>query len=204
MAERLAASRFVTQARAASTSEEPEHASLQTRTAAYLIDSLVLFGFGMSFIAVGLIVLLISSDSGLQDPSDGAILSFVLVVVLMPPAWLALNLVFGLRRQQTLGQYILGLRIESEDGAPLTLRRLLLRLVALNPLTFHPLFAGFWFFLALVSILLVSSQAVYLACIAISLLCLAAPLVSFAFALTDPQRRGVHDWLAATKVVRLE
>jgi uncharacterized RDD family membrane protein YckC len=158
----------------------------------------------MVFIAAGLVVLFISSDSGLRDPSDASIRTFVLIQLAMPPAWFMLNLVLTLQRRQSLGQYILGLRVESEDGAPLLPRRLLFRAIALNPLTYHPLLAAFWFFLGLASVSLLESSAVYLACIALALLCLMAPLVSFAFALSDQQRRGVHDWLAVTKVVRLE
>jgi uncharacterized RDD family membrane protein YckC len=204
MAERLAASRFVTQTRAASTSDEPEHAGLSTRCLAYLIDSLVLFGFGWLFIGAALINLFVGSNSGLEDPSDAAIRNFVLILLAMVPSWLAFNLLLAKQRQQSVGQYILGLRVVSDDGAPLTLRRVLLRLLALHPLIFHPLLAAFWFFFGLVSVSLAGSQVLYLACVAVTLLCLAAPLVSFAYALGDPQRRGIHDWVSGTKVVRIE
>jgi uncharacterized RDD family membrane protein YckC len=192
------------QARAGHAPEAPEHASLSSRGFAYLLDSLVLFAFTMVFVSGSFINIFFRSDNGRENPSDAAITDSVIILFATIPLWFLLNLVMGLKRGQSIGQYVVGLRLTRETGGSPGFFRLVLYWLALHPLLYHPLLAGFWFIFAFVSISLSESEVVFIGALALGFLSLVAPLASFVFALGDAQRRGLHDWIAGTKVVRIE
>jgi uncharacterized RDD family membrane protein YckC len=164
----------------------------------------VLFAFGLLFIVAAGLNIWVRSDFGREDPSDAAFWNSAMIFIAAVPAWMLLNLYFEARRGQSLGKYVLGLQVVGQDGRPAAMPRHLLRWLALHPLLFHPLSAGFFGLFTLASISFSSSDALYFFGLAATLLCFLAPLAGFAFALGDPQRRGLHDWIAGTKVVRLE
>ena len=208
MAERFATSRLVaksqTNVNAGHVSEGPDHAGLGVRIVAYFIDSLVLVGFTSLFVAAAGVNVYLRSESGRENPSDAAIWDSVAILMATVPAWLLLNLLLDLRRGQSIGQYMLGLRVARGDGGEPGTARHLLHWLALHPLLFHPLLAGFWLLFAYVSISLSGSELLFVGSVTVALLCLLAPLACFFFALRDSQRRGLHDWIAGTKVVSIE
>ena len=208
MTERFVASRFVAKSRTdvdvGYAQPQSDHAGLGIRSVAYLVDSLVLFGFAAVFFAVGGLNVYLRTDAGRADASDGAIWAFVVIAMATVPSWLFFNLVLDLCRGQSIGQYVLGLRVTRDDGRPAGVGRHCLHWLALHPLLFHPLLAVFWLLLGYVSVSLLESEAVVIASLSLAILCLLAPLAALFFALGDSQRRGLHDWIAGTKVVRIE
>lgn len=208
MAERLAASTLPKNGRpAVATKEDYADVSqglLGSRIVAYLIDSLVLAIFSVAFVAVGALNLLIRGDWGERDTSDSARWAFVYLSLATVPAWGVLNLLLLSRRGQSIGQYVVGLRVQRESGSDPGPARLALYLLALHPLVFHPVLALFWALLAFVALSLTSSNVLVLGSFAVALLCVAAPLVALASASADGGRRALHDRIAGTIVVRLE
>jgi uncharacterized RDD family membrane protein YckC len=205
MAERLAASRLAARghARAGHATFDDEHAGLGVRFLAYLLDSLVLFGFTMLFATAAFLTLFLRSDYGNVNPSDGAIWTTTAILMLTVPGWLVFNLALGLRRRQTLGQYVMGLGIRKEDDDAPGLLRLIVYNLGLHPLLFHPLLAGFWAAFAYIALALSGNEAIVLSSMAVGLLCLVAPFVGLIYALGNEGRRGIHDRIAGIKVVRL-
>lgn len=203
MAERLAVPRRAGDSRArAAPGSAP--AGLGVRILAYAVDSVVLFAFASAVSAVAFLNILLHSDAGRVTASDRAIWSSAVVLLATVPAWGLLNLLLTARRGQTVGQYMFGLRLQREEGGEPGLARLLLYWLALHPLLYHPMLAGFWVLLAYVSIALSHAMAVAVACTAIGLLSLLAPLASLVMAAGDPERRGIHDRIAGMTVTRVE
>jgi uncharacterized RDD family membrane protein YckC len=94
----------------------------------------------------------------------------------------------------------MGLRVLTEESEKPPLLRLMLHWLALHPLIFHPYFAVFWL---LVGFYAVPGGVLLIACIAIALLCLAAPVAAVIFAALDSEHRTIHDRLAGVKVVEV-
>jgi uncharacterized RDD family membrane protein YckC len=206
MAERLATSRLAArrQARTGATTLNDRHTGLGARFVAYLLDTLVLFGFTMLFATVAFLHLFLRTDYGNDNASDAAIWTTMAVLMLTVPGWLIFNLGLLLRRRQTIGQYVVGLSIEKEDGGEPGLARLILYNLALHPLLFHPLLSVFWGGFAYVALALSGSEAVVLASFAVALLCLVAPLIGLFYASGNAGRRALHDRIAGIRVVRLQ
>lgn len=183
--------------------EGSDHAGFGSRLFSYFIDSLVLFIFTVGFAIVSFLNIFLQSDSGNENPSDATIWASVIILMLTAPAWLLLNLYLGLRRGQTVGQYVTGLGVAKDDGSLPGLARLVVYWLALHPVFFHPLLAWLWLLFAYVSISLSASLPVLIASGAMSALCLLGPLANLFFALADPERRGIHDRVAGLKVVRI-
>ena len=198
MAERLAASRL---AAAPSGDDYADRSAFPTRLLAYLLDSLVLFVFAMLFAALAGVSMLLNTDGGDQAITATDQWLTIAIFLLAMPAWLLFSLVLGLKRHQTVGQYVLGLRMVDEDGGSPALSRLLGYWLALHPLLFHPLFGLTWLLLAWAALL---SEVVFVVSLALAILCLAAPIAGLLLALADPQHRTIHDRLAGIRVVRLE
>jgi uncharacterized RDD family membrane protein YckC len=179
-------------------------ASLGLRSLAFILDSIVLFAFGLVFLAVALLIVFFGSDQGrAATPPESAVWAAIGVGMLVVPAWLALNLLIGLRQAQSVGHYVLGLQIVREDGGPIEPGRHLLRLLGLNPVIFHPLLAGGWALLAAMAGLVAGSAEFLVVFLALVPVCVLAPLIAFAAAAFDHGRRGLHDRIAGTVVVRL-
>jgi uncharacterized RDD family membrane protein YckC len=199
MAERLVASGVRMRIRA----DVPEGgvAGLGARAVAFVMDSIVLFAFTMLFLTLAGLVIFISSDFGEENPSDSAFTGLVLVLLATIPSWLLLNFLLVLKRGQTLGHYVMGLRVLTEESTPPNARRVLASWLMLHPLLFHPIFSGLW---VLVGFYLIDGGLLLLCCLALALLSLLAPVAALLFALIDPEHRALHDRLAGTKVVRLD
>lgn len=183
---------------------EQEHAGASARVLAYLIDSVVLFCFSIIFLLAAGMVLFLDSNQGRDQISDAEAWAFVGIMTSMVPAWLLVTWATYQRMGQTVGQFVLGLRVQNEDGTSPRGRQLLLYLLALHPLLFHPLFCGVWFLFAYVGISLANSDAVFVLGVMLGLLSLVAPLIGLVFLLSDPQRRTIHDRLAGLRLQRLQ
>jgi uncharacterized RDD family membrane protein YckC len=203
MAQR-AASGFAARAGAGDVPAVPEHAGLGSRLFAYLLDSLVLFGFTMVFVTVAFLNIFLRSDSGRTDPTDATIWQSAALLMLTVPAWFLFNIVFASKRGQSVGQFVVGLRPATRSGGSPGLIRLIVYWLALHPLLFHPILAAFWFLFAYIVLALAEHGPVVIALVTIGLVSAVAPFASLLFALGDPQRRGIHDLIAGTRVVRVE
>jgi uncharacterized RDD family membrane protein YckC len=195
---------FAARAAAGEAPAVPDHASLSSRCLGYFLDSLVLFGFTMAFVTIAFLNIFLRSDSGKSDPTDATIWQSAVLLMLTVPAWFLFNIVFARKRGQSVGQFVVGLRPENARGDSPGLIRLLVYWLALHPLLFHPVLAAFWFLFAYVVLTLSESGPVVIALVAVGLASLLAPFASLLFALGDPQRRGIHDLIAGTRVVRIE
>jgi uncharacterized RDD family membrane protein YckC len=180
-----------------------DRAGLGVRVLAYLLDSLVLFVFSMVFVIIAGLNIFIRSDYGDAQPSDEAFMTFALILVATIPAWFIVSLLIWRRRGQSVGQYVLGLQTAREDGGRAGTLRLLMHLLALHPLIFHPVFGAFWTFFAYYSWAATESKSLVVGAVALTLLCGIAPVVAFVSAAADPGRRALHDRIAGTRVLRL-
>ena len=106
----------------------------------------------MLFATASFLNIYLSSEAGRDNASDGTIWLSVYVLLLTVPAWYVFNVALTSRSGQTVGQYVMGLRLVSADEAPLTPKRLATYWLALHPLLFHPMLAGFWLLFAWVAI----------------------------------------------------
>lgn len=204
MAERVAANRLNRpRPLAAAGQAHEDHAGFGARVFAFALDSFVLLAFVMVFAAASFLNIFLRTDSGRENPTDPQIWASVVVLMLCVPVWLLFNLVLTWRRGQTVGQYVVGLAIAKEDGREAGIFRLLLYWLALHPLLFHPLLAGFWALLAYVALALTGSLPLIVASLTVAMLCIVAPLLSLALIAGDGERRGLHDRVAALRVVRL-
>jgi uncharacterized RDD family membrane protein YckC len=183
---------------------EQEPAGLGPRLMAYALDSVFLFAFTMIFATASFLNIFLRSDSGRDNATDGTIWLSVYMLLLTVPAWYVFNVVLTSRKGFTVGQFVMGLSLTSADETPLTLKRLALYWVALHPLLFHPMLAGFWLLFAWVAISISESDVLLIVGLALAFVCILAPLASLFFALFDQQRRTVHDRLAGVRVCRLD
>ncbi len=203
MAERLAAAR---RAAAAQTDAGFKRyaeagAGFGPRLLAYLIDSTLLFAFLMLFFVLAGLVIFVDSGFGERDASDAAFDAFSVVLVVSLPVWFLAMLALLARRGQSLGQYFMGLRVVREDGARLDAGGAARYLLALHPLLFHPFLGGVCGFIALQGVISVR-EALFALGAAAAVLCIVAPLVTWLYALADPDRRPLHDRVAGASVIR--
>jgi uncharacterized RDD family membrane protein YckC len=205
MAERLAAPRVAERLNAgAAGAGGREEASVRLRLVAYLLDSVALFAFTMIFASIALLYLFLRTDLGeTTSVPDGVTWACVGLLMAAIPVWYVANVYLCKRRAQTIGQYLTGLGIADESGRPPGLFTLIGYFLALHPLLFHPIIGVLWFAFAWTTISLAENSLVFVAVLSLVILCIAAPVANLVFALSDPQRRGIHDRLAGLRVVRL-
>ncbi len=183
----------------------PTAASRRARVLAYVVDSVVLFAFILVFFVLGGLELIIADQRTPGDPPDAAYYAFFAVILggtLL--TWSALNIGLQLWRGQTAGMYVIGIRIASENAAPISLGQIVLRWLGLQPLLFHPLLIPVWGILALLALSELPTRAVLVITVALVLLCVVAPAVALATVAGDPARRALHDRLAGTVVVTMD
>jgi len=204
MAERLAASRLAVNRDAdAEYAPADDHAGVGIRILAFAVDSALLFGVTMLFAAAAGAVILLGSDSGRSNVTDGQEWGLVAFLLATLPAWFAFNVLFGARKGATVGQYMMGLRFLNDENETPKPRRVALYLMALHPLLFHPVLAIPWVLFGALSVTLAENELVFTLAIAVAIASILAPFVNFGFILADPERRGIHDRLAGLRVVRL-
>jgi uncharacterized RDD family membrane protein YckC len=128
----------------------------------------------------------------------------VYISLLAIPAWLVLTLLLLHRRGQSIGQYVMGLAVAREDGTLPGLATLIAYVMALHPLIFHPILAGFWAILAGVALSLTESDVLVFGSLAIAMLSCIAPVIALITGAAGRGRRALHDRIAGTVVVPLE
>lgn len=204
MAQRFAAARIAARSleRDSAHDVDLDHAPLSSRILAYLIDSIALAGISLLFFAAAGVNVYVRSDGGRETLSDAAITDSFLILMATIPVWLLLSLALDIRGGQSVGKYVIGLQAVGIDGRPAGPARHLLHWLALHPLLFHPFIGVFFASFAIYSVSFAESSVLLFSGLAMTLLCILAPVASLFFALGDSQRRGIHDWLAAMKVVR--
>ena len=186
-----------------STGDAAETAGLGPRLLAYLLDSVVLFGFTMVFATIAGSIIFISSSFGEENPSDGAFLALVVVLLATMPAWLLFTLALFWWRGQSVGQYLMGLEITRDDSGVPSNGQLAAYSVLLHPIVFHPIMAVLWLYEVYQSVVVAASSILLVAGLVMGVLCVLAPLASLLFAAADRRRRGLHDRLAGMRVVKV-
>ncbi len=180
-------------------------ARLNVRISAYVVDSVVLLLFILTFFVISGGVLLIASDFGAGDAPDAAYYAFISTFIGGPLiSWTLFNLALMRWRAQSAGMYVIGIKTVTEDGQPPAPGTVLLRWFALHPLLFHPLLLPIWVMLALFSVSITLSQVVLIVTVTLALLCIVSPIASLLAMSFDAERRALHDRVAHTLVVRIE
>lgn len=204
MAERLAASGIPLDRDAnAEYAPTDDRAGVGPRVLAFAIDSALLFGVSMVFAAVAGGFILLGSDGGRSNVTEGQEWGLMVSLLATIPVWFVATLLIVTIRGATLGQYVVGLGIRDANDRPPALKRVALYLLAAHPLFFHPVLAGIWFLFGWFTVSLAENEVVFTLCLALSFAGLIGPLLNLGFILTDPERRGIHDRLAGLRVVRL-
>jgi uncharacterized RDD family membrane protein YckC len=180
-----------------------QRASMSARSFAFLIDSVVLLVFAALIACVAGLVVFISSDSGKTDPSDTAFSAFAIILLAIVPLWLLFNLTLQGKKGQTIGQYVAGIQVVTEDGRPPGIGRLVLYWLALHPVLFHPLLAALWAAFAGVGLSLTGHEMLIYISLTGVILCVLGPVVALLSALIDSDRRPLHDRVAGVRVVNL-
>lgn len=156
----------------------------------------------MIVVVVSGAILLLRTSGATDDPSNSAVYTFLgLIGIGVPVVWTALNLALLATRGQTGGQYVAGLRVRRDDGAPLTTGAALAWWFALNPLLYSwPMAAltGGPLAVMAMSATSVASLAVFMS---IVFICAIAPFAALFAAMFDAENRTLHDRIAGTVVV---
>ncbi len=187
-----------------SLTEASEHAGLASRVFAFAIDSLALLALTLLFAAAAFLNVYLRTDQGQGRLDDSTAWTLVAVLMAVVPVWILVNAALQWRRGQTLGQYVAGLGVTNEQGESPGPVRVLLYLLALHPLAFHPFLVPSWLFLVYTALTVTNSTPLVIASFALVLLCVVAPVVAFVSAAGDGHRRALHDRIAGMLVVRLE
>lgn len=180
-------------------------ADVRSRITAYLADSVVLLVVLLFFFFLAGTQLLIADSRADGEVSDAAFsLYFAILLAGTVITWTVANSALFLWRGQSIGMFVVGLKVTSESGEALTGRHILIRWFGLSPLLYHPLLLP-----ALVGIGVVATAATWnILFLAFSLmpalLCVIAPLLNLLLMLLDRDRRALHDRLSHTIVVRIE
>ncbi len=106
------------------------YASFEMRLVAFLLDLIVLFSFLMLFMAAAGLQLLVSSDFGVEDPSDSAL--YAAAVILLAYLFPFLPLYFWgmwVWRGQTLGKITMAIKVVRRDRTPVGPGTATLRLI---------------------------------------------------------------------------
>jgi len=176
-------------------------AGLEARLIAFIFDTVILLAFLAVFAIVAMFQLLARSSFGDADPPDSAYYAALGIIASVVPFWLLFNVWLQSWRGQTVGKYIVGIRIARDDGGRPGLVRTFARTLLLDPVLFHPLLAVPWALLVVYGTMLTSNTLVLIATVTVLLLSLFASPVALAAILSDARRRGLHDRIVGTLVV---
>jgi len=176
-------------------------ARLEARLVAFIFDTIILLAFLAIFAIVAMLQLLARSSFGDADPPDSAYYAALGIIASVVPFWLVFNVWLQSWRGQTVGKYIVGIRIARDDGGRPGVVRTFARLLLLDPVLFHPLLAIPWALLVVYGTMLTSNTLVLVATLTVLLLSVIAAPVALAAILSDGRRRALHDRIAGTLVV---
>lgn len=183
----------------------PAGASLRARAGGYLVDMVIFAAIAMVVVVFAGFLLLATTDWAKKDPSDPQFYTFLAIIGLGTPlAWSALNLVLLAARGQTGGQYVAGLKLTREDGAPLAPRDGAAWWFCFNPLFYSwPMACITGLPLAAVISLLLSSFTIVIFGIVV-IVCIASPIIALVSAALNAQNRAFHDRIAGVVAVPVE
>jgi uncharacterized RDD family membrane protein YckC len=176
-------------------------ARLEARVVAFIFDTIILLAFLAVFAIVAMLQLLARSSFGDADPPDSAYYTALGIIAGVVPFWLIFNAWLQAWRGQTVGKYIVGIRIARDDGGRPGVVRTFARLLLLDPVLFHPLLAVPWALLVVYGTMLTSNTLVLVATLTVLLLSVIAAPVALAAILSDGRHRALHDRIAGTLVV---
>jgi len=186
---------------AAADSSQPSDAGLEARLVAFIFDTIILLAFLALFAMVAMFQLLARSSFGDTDPPDSAYYAALGIIAGIVPFWLLFNVWLQSWRGQTVGKYIVGIRIARHDGGRIGMPRALVRMLLLDPVLFHPLLAVPWALLVIYGTMLTSNTVVLVATTTVLLLSIVAAPVALAAMLSDGRRRGLNDRIVGTLVI---
>ncbi len=170
---------------------------------AFIFDTIILLAFASVFAVVALFQFLVQSNFGEDDPPDSSYYLALGIIAAVVPFWLVFNLWLQMWRGQSVGKYIVGIRVARSDGGRLNLFGALWRMLTLNPLLFHPILMFPWALLAIFGTMLTQNLIVLIVTVTLALLSLLAPLIALVAVSGDKQRRALHDRIAGTLVVHM-
>ena len=176
-------------------------ARLEARLVAFIFDTIILLAFLAIFAIVAMLQLLARSSFGDADPPDSAYYAALGIIASVVPFWLVFNVWLQSWRGQTVGKYIVGIRIARDDGGRPGVVRTFARLLLLDPVLFHPLLAVPWALLVVYGTMLTSNTLVLVGTLTVLLLSVIAAPVALAAILSDGRRRALHDRIVGTLVV---
>ncbi|MFN0146857.1 MAG: RDD family protein [Dehalococcoidia bacterium] len=171
-----------------------EFASFESRVAAAALDALVVFIIAALLVTAGSIVVLVSSDFEKSDPSNTSLSTFWGCVIAIAPAVLLYFLASYAWKGQTVGKAVMQLMVIRSDGHPLGILGALGRVVAQMA---YPLIASAGI---LAAVIVRDSTPQAAGAVGGAFLLIFIGLASAAF---DSRRRGLHDRIAGTIVVRI-
>jgi uncharacterized RDD family membrane protein YckC len=171
------------------------YASFESRVAAAILDLLVLFIIAGILVALGSLIVLVSSDFERVEPSDTAFnLFWACIGSILPAALLYLFVAFAWKGQ-TIGQAVMQIMVIRSDGRRLGVLGSASRIIGL--LVYALFVAGG----ALAAFAFRDNAAAAAAAVAGAFLLVGAGLFWAAF---DRRRRTLHDRIAGTVVIRLQ
>lgn len=176
-------------------------AGLEARLVAFIFDTLILLAFLALFAIVAMFQLLVRSNFGDNEAPDSAYYAALGIIAGVVPFWLLFNVWLLSWRGQTVGKYIVGIRIARHDGEPIGVLRAVARILLLDPVLFHPLLAVPWTLLVVYGTMLTSNALVLVATATVLLLSIVAAPVALAAILADGRRRALNDRIVGTLVV---
>lgn len=170
------------------------YASFESRVAAGLLDALVLGIIAALFVAVGALIVLISSDFERVEPSETAINLFWVCAASVIPAALLYLFVSYAWKGQTIGKSVMQIMVIRSDGRLLGVLGAVGRVIGV---LVYPLFLGAG---AIGAYALRGTPWQAVTAISVAALLIAAGIL---WALFDRHRRTLHDRIAGTIVVRV-
>ena len=171
------------------------YASFESRVAAAMLDVLVLLIIAGLLVALGSLIVLVSSDFERVEPSDTAFNLFWACIGSILPASLLYLFVAFAWKGQTIGHSVMQVMVIRADGRRLGVLGSASRIIGL--LAYALFVAGG----ALAAFALRDSTPLAAAAVAGAFLLVAGGLFWAAF---DRRRRALHDRIAGTVVIRLQ
>jgi uncharacterized RDD family membrane protein YckC len=170
------------------------YASFESRVAAAILDLVVLFIIAGLLVAIGSLIVLVSSDFERVEASDMALNLFWACIGSILPATLLYAFVGFAWKGQSIGQSVMQIMIIRSDGRRLGVVGSAARILGL---LVYVLFVGIG---AVVAFALRDSALLAAVAVGVAFLLVAASVISAAF---DTRRRALHDRIAGTVVIRL-
>lgn len=170
------------------------YASFESRVAAGLLDGLVFLTIAALLVAIGSLVVLVSSDFERVEPSDSALNLFWVCAVAIVPAILLYLFISYAWKGQTIGKVVMQIMVIRSDGRLLGVLGAVGRIIGV---LIYPLFLGAG---AIGGYALRETLWQAMVAVGAAAFLIALGLLSAVF---DSHRRTLHDRIAGTIVVKV-